>query len=295
MSLAICFFFFFNDTATTEIYTLSLHDALPISTAPPAPRPRLLPRNGPPSYRNRVVTAWSCDSGCPTPARSRSRATGARGNRSNCVPWATTSGRARWCCGADCTTSTCRSTGRTGSGPTGWRQSPTGWVGWWPCWSCPEANCLTAVASARSVGAACWASVSLREVHYGQDQSGSRGAGRAAGGGGAEHRRLAHVRRVAEGGHGRRDAGARQATGRDGQRDSVVGGARFRVRDRPAVGVRSDPAAVRRGREDGGDRGARGLVFRRAGARDRRIADGVHAGAADGDRDVRGAGVASRR
>src|SRR3712207_9396315 len=27
-------FFFFNDTATTEIYTLSLHDALPISTIP---------------------------------------------------------------------------------------------------------------------------------------------------------------------------------------------------------------------------------------------------------------------
>src|SRR5215813_15519318 len=26
-----CVFFFFNDTATTEIYTLSLHDALPIS------------------------------------------------------------------------------------------------------------------------------------------------------------------------------------------------------------------------------------------------------------------------
>src|SRR5574340_1731978 len=25
-----CLFFFFNDTATTEIYTLSLHDALPI-------------------------------------------------------------------------------------------------------------------------------------------------------------------------------------------------------------------------------------------------------------------------
>src|SRR2546429_8688302 len=27
------FIFFFNDTATTEIYTLSLHDALPISSS----------------------------------------------------------------------------------------------------------------------------------------------------------------------------------------------------------------------------------------------------------------------
>src|SRR5256885_16312935 len=43
---SLIFFFFFNDTATTEIYTLSLHDALPIyptavatttTTAPPAP------------------------------------------------------------------------------------------------------------------------------------------------------------------------------------------------------------------------------------------------------------------
>src|SRR6266480_6518671 len=31
-------FFFFNDTATTEIYTLSLHDALPISIGPARPR-----------------------------------------------------------------------------------------------------------------------------------------------------------------------------------------------------------------------------------------------------------------
>src|SRR3989475_4481489 len=30
MQLSLFFFFFFNDTATTEIYTLSLHDALPI-------------------------------------------------------------------------------------------------------------------------------------------------------------------------------------------------------------------------------------------------------------------------
>src|SRR2546425_6897709 len=33
---SLFFFFFFNDTATTEIYTLSLHDALPISDPPRA-------------------------------------------------------------------------------------------------------------------------------------------------------------------------------------------------------------------------------------------------------------------
>src|SRR5947209_16418437 len=32
--LDLCFFFFFNDTATSEIYTLSLHDALPILYGP---------------------------------------------------------------------------------------------------------------------------------------------------------------------------------------------------------------------------------------------------------------------
>src|SRR2546425_3943556 len=40
------FFFFFNDTATTEIYTLSLHDALPIS----------IPSRSPPG--------WTTCSGC---------------------------------------------------------------------------------------------------------------------------------------------------------------------------------------------------------------------------------------
>src|ERR1019366_10785479 len=37
ISAGVCFlifFFFFNDTATTEIYTLSLHDALPIFSNP---------------------------------------------------------------------------------------------------------------------------------------------------------------------------------------------------------------------------------------------------------------------
>src|SRR2546426_8577138 len=32
--IVLFLFFFFNDTATTEIYTLSLHDALPISPTP---------------------------------------------------------------------------------------------------------------------------------------------------------------------------------------------------------------------------------------------------------------------
>src|SRR2546427_6426059 len=52
-SLTLSSFFFFNDTATTEIYTLSLHDALPISwrrpdaAIAPAPAPAQR-RPGPP-------------------------------------------------------------------------------------------------------------------------------------------------------------------------------------------------------------------------------------------------------
>src|SRR2546426_6379932 len=40
-TLQIILFFFFNDTATTEIYTLSLHDALPISARRAAVRRHL--------------------------------------------------------------------------------------------------------------------------------------------------------------------------------------------------------------------------------------------------------------
>src|SRR2546425_11868617 len=47
MSPSLSSFFFFNDTATTEIYTLSLHDALPISASRarsgPSARPPLRP------------------------------------------------------------------------------------------------------------------------------------------------------------------------------------------------------------------------------------------------------------
>src|SRR5215204_7733317 len=40
MCFIFLFFFFFNDPATTEIYTLSLHDALPISPTSSACRSR---------------------------------------------------------------------------------------------------------------------------------------------------------------------------------------------------------------------------------------------------------------
>src|SRR5258708_22328362 len=43
--------FFFNDTATTEIYTLSLHDALPIWTSC-AGATSSVPRLGRPSFRS---------------------------------------------------------------------------------------------------------------------------------------------------------------------------------------------------------------------------------------------------
>src|SRR2546428_5143332 len=58
-------FFFFNDTATTEIYTLSLHDALPISEGRPAgagrrqarhPRPAADGRRRPRAHGDRKST-----------------------------------------------------------------------------------------------------------------------------------------------------------------------------------------------------------------------------------------------
>src|SRR3712207_7157504 len=58
------YFFFFNDTATTEIYTLSLHDALPIYARLPSrgfaeprrPPPRIRLRNREPTVHLRKVS-----------------------------------------------------------------------------------------------------------------------------------------------------------------------------------------------------------------------------------------------
>src|SRR5258708_14438495 len=66
LTLLFCSFFFFNDTATTEIYTLSLHDALPISSRRGRGRrpgglargvpARSLPHPWPPGRRDRKST-----------------------------------------------------------------------------------------------------------------------------------------------------------------------------------------------------------------------------------------------
>src|SRR3712207_8912674 len=76
------FLFFFNDTATTEIFTLSLHDALPIfakASAAKAPRagaastPRPAPelRPGPPPSRIRIEHPSPVVDGGRFPAKDR--------------------------------------------------------------------------------------------------------------------------------------------------------------------------------------------------------------------------------
>src|SRR2546430_13318441 len=80
----VMYFFFFNDTATTEIYTLSLHDALPISsTTPPTPHS---PRPSRPGKSARPLRS----SRAPSAAGSRGRrSTWTRGT----TPWARRWGR----------------------------------------------------------------------------------------------------------------------------------------------------------------------------------------------------------
>src|SRR3712207_6975342 len=58
--------FFFNDTATTEIYTLSLHDALPISTGPrrSGGSARASPRTARRPYRQAPTNDSRVSNGC---------------------------------------------------------------------------------------------------------------------------------------------------------------------------------------------------------------------------------------
>src|SRR5260370_37766325 len=67
------FFFFFNDTATTEIYTLSLHDALPI--LPPLAYGvirAILPRE-PASEHRHIVSAGQAESSPEVAKADRAR------------------------------------------------------------------------------------------------------------------------------------------------------------------------------------------------------------------------------
>src|SRR3712207_7079783 len=72
------FVFFFNDTATTEIYTLSLHDALPISTSCPpsgdcsSPPTRCPSPPGSPPLRASPCTCSAAGSAGSPRRRSRS-------------------------------------------------------------------------------------------------------------------------------------------------------------------------------------------------------------------------------
>src|SRR3712207_7538409 len=66
-------FFFFNDTATTEIYTLSLHDALPIyhfTTSHSAPGASARPPRGAPA-RHRLAPSRGSLAGLPLRLRDR--------------------------------------------------------------------------------------------------------------------------------------------------------------------------------------------------------------------------------
>src|SRR2546426_3228317 len=64
-------FFFFNDTATTEIYTLPLHDALPICGAPGRP---IAVRNSPAStFRSALESPCRPPRAMRSPARRDGR------------------------------------------------------------------------------------------------------------------------------------------------------------------------------------------------------------------------------
>src|SRR6266511_3159495 len=120
------FFFFFNDTATTEIYTLSLHDALPISSTGDQDRNAL---NSP-----LTIAGTSCSEpvvSAPVPSASTSRLSAPGANASTSTrPSSSQSTRG----GAGGGGSGWRS-GRAG-GPPGLGGAPCGWAGYQSC-RCP--------------------------------------------------------------------------------------------------------------------------------------------------------------
>src|SRR5690348_18110920 len=63
-------FFFFNDTATTEIYTLSLHDALPISALPITLRGVSVPPGGVAPGRGELAKTRARETAPPRRTRS---------------------------------------------------------------------------------------------------------------------------------------------------------------------------------------------------------------------------------
>src|SRR5256885_11108549 len=112
-------FFFFNDTATTEIYTLSLHDALPIWCSITAARAPGTRSTGPCA----AVPDCTASTAAPVPTSSSTRAAGpANGTRPvretqrNNTP---TNSRAM----TKCTIWGCRAASDTGrSSHDGWRR-----------------------------------------------------------------------------------------------------------------------------------------------------------------------------
>src|SRR2546429_7287226 len=77
-------FFFFNDTATTEIYTLSLHDALPISEARNLPSREWMfacgdPRRSQCRHHNGLYAARGINDGNPFGDRKSTRLNSSHG------------------------------------------------------------------------------------------------------------------------------------------------------------------------------------------------------------------------
>src|SRR3712207_7675268 len=66
----MCVFFFFNDTATTEIYPLPLHDARPISSSSPSSTATTATTR--PAAPPASASPWAERSGCRSSASSSS-------------------------------------------------------------------------------------------------------------------------------------------------------------------------------------------------------------------------------